>query len=138
MKKLLFIIAILAATSVTVSAQYKIIVNNSNSVSSLSKTEISKMLLQKTRKWNNGQTVEPVDLTSKSELRKAFTDDVHGKSVNAIKSYWQQYVFAGKGTPPPEKSSDAEVIEYVQSHTGAIGYVSSDTNASGVKVISIN
>jgi len=47
-------------------------------------------------------------------------------------------VFAGSGTPPIEKKSDLEVIEYVKKNSGAIGYVSKSTNTTGVKEITVN
>ncbi len=135
-KLLLFIIASLFIAEL--SAQYQVIVNSSNTVNSISKNDASKYFMKKTTKWPDGETVKPVDLKGNSSVRESFTSAVLGKSVSAIKSYWQQFVFSGKGTPPLEKGSDAEVISFVKNNPGAIGYVSSSADVSGVKVITIS
>ena len=117
---------------------YKVIVNSDNSVSQLSKDKVSKLLLKKTTKWENGVKVEPVDLETDSNIRKSFTKTVHGKSVSAIKAYWQKKIFSGKGIPPAEKNSDSDVIAYVKAKPGAIGYVSANASTSGVKVVNVS
>ena len=117
---------------------FKIIVNNDNPVSQLTKDNVSKLLLKKTTKWDDGQKVEPVDLKADSNVRMSLSKTVHGKSVSAVKAYWQKKIFSGKGIPPAEKKNDADVIAYVKTKPGAIGYVSANANTSGVKVIKIS
>lgn len=117
---------------------FKVIVNVVNTTTSFSSKELSDIFLKKHLKWQNSESIVPVDLSSKSAIREDFSNAVHGKSVSAIKSYWQQFVFAGKGTPPIEKNSDQEVIEYVKKNPGAIGYVSAGSDVSGVKVVTFN
>jgi ABC-type phosphate transport system substrate-binding protein len=137
--KRLAILAVLVCIGLTLQAQsFKVIVNQSNTVSSLTAKEISDYFLKKETKWTNGDAVVPVDLSAKSSVREDFSSNIHGKSVSAIKSYWQQYVFAGKGTPPIEKNTDAEVVDFVKRNTGAIGYVSANADVSGVKVLTVN
>jgi len=116
---------------------FKVIVNDENPVSALTKDNVSNFFLKKTIKWDNGSKVEPVDLGADSDTRKSFSDNIHGKAVSAIKAYWQKKIFSGKGIPPSEKNSDAEVIAFVKSKPGAIGYVSAGTSTSGVKVVKI-
>lgn len=135
----LAILAVLVCIGLTLQAQsFKVIVNQSNTVSSLTAKEISDYFLKKETKWTNGDAVVPVDLSVKSGVREDFSNNIHGKSVSAIKSYWQQYVFAGKGTPPIEKNTDAEVVDFVKRNAGAIGYVSANADVSGVKVLTVN
>lgn len=137
MKKYIVII-VLGLFSATLSAQsFKVIVNNSNNIVSLTTEDVSDYFLKKNVKLPNGQPVNPVDLRGNSSIRHDFSEAVHGKSTQAIKSYWQQYVFSGKGTPPVEKANDQEVIDYVKNNPGAIGYISAGTEAVGVKSISI-
>jgi len=116
---------------------YKVIVNKDNPISELSKDKVSKLFLKKTKKWDNGDKVNPVDLFSDSSIRKSFSTGIYKKSVSAIKAYWQKQIFSGKGIPPAEKNSNNEVVAYVKSKSGAIGYVSSNTNTNSVKVVKI-
>lgn len=138
MKRYIFLIGVLLIGLSLPAQNYKIIVNNANSTSSISSTDLSKLFLKKKKKWDNGEKVVPIDQSASSDVRKEFTKVIHKKSVGAIKSYWQQFVFAGSGTPPIEKKSDEEVIAFVKGNSGAIGYVSSGANTSGVKVITTN
>jgi hypothetical protein len=57
--------------------------------------------------------------------------------VQAVKSYWQQVIFSGRGVPPPELESDEAVIRYVLRFPGAVGYVSGTADVRGVKVLAV-
>jgi ABC-type phosphate transport system substrate-binding protein len=131
---------LLTLTTYILEAQtYKIIINSSNSTTSLSKSEVSKLFLKKKTKWDNGISVMPVDLEANSKVRQNFSQEIHEKSVGAVRSYWQQAAFSGAASTPPEKSNDQEVIDFVENNSGAIGYISSTTSIiSGVKVLTVN
>lgn len=115
---------------------FKIVVNASNSTSSLSRAEISNLFLKKTTVWSNGNKVLPIDQAEGAAVREAFSEQIHGKNVSAIKGYWQKQIFSGRGVPPPEKESDKEIIAYVQENPGAIGYISGATPiGDGIRVL---
>ncbi len=119
-------------------ASFKLVVHSSNPVRSLSRDQISKIFLKKVTRWNDGGETRPVDLDDESRTREALSETIHGKDVASVKSYWQKMIFSGRATPPPELSSDAEVLAFVRSNPGAIGYVSAATSVgSGVAVVEI-
>ncbi len=119
------------------SVNFKVIVNTSNSVATMSKAQVSKLLLKKKTKWENGSKVVPVDLTDSSPVRVEFSKAIHGKSVNAVKSYWQKLIFSGRAVPPSMKASDTEVVDFVKANAGAVGYVSGKAPVAGVKILKI-
>jgi len=57
--------------------------------------------------------------------------------VQNLDTYWQQQIFSGKDVPPSNKSSDDDVIAFVKSNPGAIGYVSGSAAVAGVKVVAV-
>jgi len=116
---------------------YKVIVNSGNGVTRLSKAELSKFFMKKEARWRDGTTVVPVDQKVDAAVRVAFSRAIHGKSARAVKSYWQQQIFSGRGVPPVEKGSDAAVLEYVRNNAGAIGYISELASAAGVTVLEV-
>ena len=122
-------------------ASYAVVVSASNPVTSITRDQASKLFLKKTPTWDNGRgEVVPVDQPEGSAVREAFTKGVLRKSVSAVKSYWQQQIFSGRGVPPTEKASDSEVIGFVRANPNAIGYVSpaaATTAGSGVKVVNV-
>jgi len=135
-------IALLTGTALVTgtaqAASYKIIVNNSVPVASLSKKAASDLFLKKTTKWEDGTAVMPVDQTDSSTAREGFSKAVHGKPAAAVKSYWNQQIFSGREVPPVEKKTDAEVLSFVRSTAGAIGYVSDAAAVDGVRVVTVN
>lgn len=138
MKNIIVLLVIFLWVTNVDAQSFKVIVNSENSISSLSAKEATDIFMKKQSAFSNGVTAIPVDLPKNSEIRKDFSETVLGKPVATIKSYWQQYVFSGQGTPPLEKSTDDEVINFVKTNSGAIGYVSASSNVSGVKLIEIN
>jgi hypothetical protein len=56
--------------------------------------------------------------------------------MGELQLYWQRLVATDHVFPPPTKSSDADVLGFVASHEGAIGYVAAGTTIpEGVKVL---
>ena len=117
---------------------YVVIVNLENPQTTVSKSNVSKLLLKRTSRWDDDTPALPIDLDSRSPVRESFSRDVHGRSVASIKSYWQRQIFSGKSVPPPEASNDADVVQFVASNRGAIGYVSGNANVAGVKVVTLS
>ena len=117
--------------------QYLVIANADNPATSISKSQVSKLMLKKISKWDDGRRADPVDQAVRREVREAFTKDIHGRSVSSIKNYWQRQVFSGKGVPPLEVGTDSEVVDFVRTHPGGIGYVSGSARVDGVKVLTV-
>lgn len=134
---LLALLVSLAWHGTALAAGYKVIVNSANPATALPKKDVSQLFMKKTAKWADGTAVTPVDQTEKATVRERFTQEVHGKSVAAVKSYWQQQIFSGRDVPPVEKSSDAQVIAFVKQNAGAIGYVAESADTAGVKVVAV-
>lgn len=128
----------LTISAVASAADFKIVANNSVPVTSLSKKAASDVFLKKTTKWEGGAPAVPVDQLESSSARQGFSKSVHGKTAAAVKSYWNQQIFSGRDVPPVEKRSDAEVLAFVRSTPGAIGYVSDGAATDGVRVLTVN
>lgn len=114
---------------------FVLIANRSNPVVVLDREEVSKLFLLKRSHWPSGQRAEPVDQVESSPVRRRFSAAIIGMDVPSVKSFWQEYVFSGKGEPPPERATDSDVIAYVASHPNAVGYVSVVPRVEGVKVL---
>ena len=142
MKRLLLGVLAVFAVAIARPARaqvYVVIVNGGNAVKSLSKEQLTNIFLKKTVKWDGGAVIAPVDQDKSSKVRESFTKTVHGRSVSAVDSYWQQQIFAGKDVPPPERDSDADVIAFVKANPNAIGYVSAGSAVpADVKVLGGN
>lgn len=126
------------STTAQGSDDFVVIVNSNNPISEISKSELSSYLLKKRSKWDHGVSVEPADLESGSDVRAAFSEVVHGRTVASIKNYWQRQIFSGRGVPPKEVKSDSEMVSHVSGDPGAIGYVSPNVQLDdGVKRVRV-
>jgi len=128
---------IVASANVWAQAKsYKVIVNPSNPISSMSREDVSRIFLKKTTKFPDGRGASPVDLSVNSSTRENFSKDVHGKPASAVEAYWQQLIFSGRDVPPAQKS-ESGALDFVRSNENGIGYVSAGADTAGVKVISV-
>ena len=119
-------------------AGYQVIVNAANPVASVEARDLGRMFRKELTRWKDGSVVQPVDLRTQSPTRAAFTQQVHRRSVSAIAEFWRQQIFSGRNVPPVERASDAEVLEYVRTTPGAVGYVSAGAELGAqVKVLSV-
>ena len=96
---------------------------------------VTDAFLKKRTRWGDAQVIRPVDLSASSAVRRRFSDQVLGRSLDAVRRYWNQQVFSGRGVPPPQVNNEAAVVEYVLTHPGSIGYVTAGTDIRGAKVV---
>ncbi|MBU2881487.1 phosphate ABC transporter substrate-binding protein [Psychrosphaera sp. B3R10] len=131
--KHLFLVAALLL-SLPSMAEISVIVHPSNQAK-IESTDIARMFLGKMKSFPNGGIVLPINLAEGTAPRKAFDKTVLKKSSSQIKAYWSKLVFTGKGSPPREVSNDTEMLELIKANPSLIGYVSSGSITSDVKVI---
>ena len=106
-------------------SDFKVIVNNDVEATSLPAKQLSRIFLKKIKRWEDDSSITVYDLDSDVPARDAFSRGVHGKSVSAIKSFWQRMIFSGRDVAPDEASTEDIMIQRVAATPGAIGYVSS-------------
>jgi ABC-type phosphate transport system substrate-binding protein len=134
---LLFAAALLAPSRAASPPAYHVIAHPNNSTTAVEKRFIADAFLKRVTRWGHDEQIRPVDQGPDSPARRRFSEEVLDRSVEAVKSYWQQQIFAGRDVPPPELDSDGEVLKYVLKHEGAIGYVSGGANVKGVRILTV-
>ena len=137
---LILVVAAIAAPSTVAGQEFKVVINHANSTTSITKANLSDCFMKQaeTYTWISGHPLIPVDLAADSEARRAFSTEIHGRDVNAVKSYWQRQIFTGKAVPPQEKATDDEVLAFVRENPGAVGYVSASAELGyGVKELEV-
>lgn len=116
---------------------FVIIVHPRVSEKTLTRDFVTDAFLKKKTRWDDGSSIEPVDLDSDSPVRERFSQSVLKRSVAAVRSYWQQRIFSGRGVPPPEARSEKAAVRHVASRPGGIGYVSTRVETSGVRIVEL-
>jgi hypothetical protein len=125
---------------VTVSAAresaVKVIAHSSVKVLHVSPDEIKGVFLETKTSLADGSHVEPV-LLKGGGVHDAFVKQYTGKTTAALGNYYRSLVFTGKGAMPKMFATDAEVVAYVKSTRGAIGYVGAGARTDGVNVLDV-
>ena len=103
---------------------YRVIVHHQVRGTSISRGVLSSIFLRHVPKWGDGSAILPVDQSVRSAVRRSFSGDVLQQSIVEVQVYWQRRMSQGV-TPPPVKTTDEDVVAFVASTPGAIGYVSS-------------
>jgi ABC-type phosphate transport system substrate-binding protein len=83
----------------------------------------------------DGQSLHPLQLTAGQPLRRRFSAAVLQQSDEDFIAYWTVRRYIGKGAPPRELGTTAEVIAHVQRTSGAIGYIDSSEVKPGMNVL---
>ena len=90
------------AHAATESPGFKVIVHPSNPVTSLRADTLRQIFLKQQVRWDNGDTIKPVDLKLQSAVRAEFSREVLARSAQTVRTYWLQRIFSGGQIPPPE------------------------------------
>jgi ABC-type phosphate transport system substrate-binding protein len=129
---------LLAASAVAEPARtYVVIVHPSCPETGVSRKALGEVFLRRTTRWVDDTQIRPVDLEPDSPVRGRFSQEILARSVSAVRSYWQQRIFSGQGLPPPELAGNDQVVGYVATHAGAIGYVAAGTRLTGVRALDV-
>jgi len=136
-------LAVLAVLSVALPGKaaaperpFKIVVNPTNRVPSLSRADLNDIYLGRKTEWDGGLQIQPVDQLESATVRAAFLQTVHGKTVSEIRQYWEKELAIGTKRPPLHKS-EPDLLTYVKVHAGAIGYVDSETDVGKLKIVPV-
>lgn len=77
----------------------------------------------------------PVNLKDVDPKRAIFDEKAVGRSSSQLKAHWSKLVFTGKGNPPEEVATDADVINFISNNEYGIGYIDAASVTNKVKVI---
>ncbi len=127
-------LSLFVAATGSVFADVSVIANKGVGTDSITAKEAQKIWLGK-KKSLGGVSVKLSDLPKGNASRDHFYESVVKKNEKKLKAYWAKIVFSGKGTPPKMLSSDSDVISWVASTPGAVGYVDSAAVDDSVKVL---
>lgn len=134
---------VVAALAVTLlgaearAADVIVIVNAQNPGAQVKRESLLAIYMQPGARWADGKAAKPVDQSTRSPIRAAFSEQVLKMNLLAVQRHWMSALSSG-ATPPPVKTNDKEVIAFVRSDPAAIGYVSAEAALDpGVKVLKI-
>jgi ABC-type phosphate transport system substrate-binding protein len=133
MLKKLMITSVLFA-SFSSFAEISVIVNSANT-DQINAKLIKRIYLGKIKAFPNGKKIKVLTLKDGTPETEVFRQSALKKSNSQFKSYWSKLAFTGKGTPPKEVNSAADMINAVKADASAIGFIDSAAVTGDVKVV---
>ena len=82
-----------------------------------------------------GINVTAINIRSGSTLRNEFLQTYLNQDDEKYLAYWTVRRYIGKGVPPPDVATSADVVAYILAHAGAIGYIDEADLKPGVTVL---
>lgn len=138
--KMRFYVIVLFSTfffcSAAASAELFIVSNESVSTDALSRMEVEHIFLGKKRKWDDGNPIV-CGMLEAHDVKDSFLQEYVKKSGSQFAMYWKKMMFTGKGIPPKSFGSEEDLIRFVETTNGAIGYLSKMPEQKKLKIIKI-
>ena len=128
------VLSFLAAASA--SADLLIIVNEATAQEEINQAMVKNVFLGRKTQWDNGDTIFPATL-KRGPVHGAFLKSFVKKSPSQYLTFWRQVIFTGMGTPPKSFATEAELVDYVRTTSGAIGYIDSATAHEDVLILEV-
>jgi ABC-type phosphate transport system substrate-binding protein len=116
-------------------AQVAVVVGAKSPTAAMTADQVAGIFLGKSSTLPGGATAAPADQSESAAIREQFYTKVTGKQAAQVKAAWSRLVFSGKGTPPKEMASSADVKKFVAGNPDAIGYIEKSAVDASVKVV---
>ncbi len=134
-RRSMWIVVALGLFAAHANAEVVVIVNPKNPAASLTAQQVAALYLGHATTFPSGGPVAMADQPEAAGIRGDFYQKATGRSVAQVRATWARITFTGKGTPPKELKSDADVKAFVAADPRAIGYVDASAVDSSVKAV---
>ena len=125
-----FVIAtVLSTIAYPTSAELVIVVNPQNQATRMTTAQASQFFL------GGSVLFTPLEQPVDAPIRAEFYKKVLEKEAAQVQAVWARIVFTGKGKPPKEYKSSAEIKKAISENVNAIGYIEKSAVDDSVKVI---
>jgi ABC-type phosphate transport system substrate-binding protein len=113
-----------ASTAQSSQVEFQIVAHPDVEGSRISRTVLASIYEKDVEHWGDRRRIFPVDQSGYTPVRLTFTRDVLNRTLGEVQQFWSQRLATERILPPPTKGSDEDVLDFVASKKGAIGYVS--------------
>ena len=114
-----------------------VVVSATSPITTLSKNQVAKIFLGKSRLFPDGSKAQPLNQSEGSLERDAFYQLVSGKSPAQVKAHWSKLIFTGRGQPPKEAATNDAVKQLLANGSINISYMDRATIDDSVKILEL-
>jgi ABC-type phosphate transport system substrate-binding protein len=112
-----------------------IVVSADNPVREIPRLHLADIYLGRTSRFPDDQPALPIDQEPDSPVRERFYQTFLGRSHAEVKAHWSKIIFTGRGRPPRDVPTGADVKRAVAGDAKAIGYIERRLVDESVRVV---
>jgi ABC-type phosphate transport system substrate-binding protein len=116
-------------------ADLVVIVNPKVAIKALSREEVARIFMKKSKTLPNGEEIIPLSQSSRTDVNERFFKGVTGQERMQRDAYWARLLFTGKARPPEDAKTDKNVKERVANDRRYIGYIDASNLDKTVKTV---
>lgn len=115
------------------------VINGENGEKEMTMDKLKNVVMGKTTRWSDGKAVKLAFMSPATETTNTVASKVFGSGYDGAKmsKYFVKLVFQGKISAPQYFTSEPDLVKYVMSTPGAVGFVKSGKVGSA-KVLSVD
>jgi len=117
------LMVLLLATSVQAQDPIVVVANAGEDVGDLDRLELRNLFMGGFSPYG----LKPVVLPPQHPVRIVFNTEIIGLTESRIQSYWAQMRFSGRSRPPTQMASLEQLLGYLETTPGAVGYLPAGT-----------
>lgn len=128
------ILLLLLSLNLYADLDFVVVVSKDTSIDKLSKKQISKLFLSKSKSFPNGQRAIPIEIKN-SDFKEFFYKTVSNKNSKQLLKYWAKVIFTGKGIPPKNVLHNHELFTFMLNNKNSITYIKREHLTDSLKIV---
>ncbi len=136
-RKTIVLIILLMLLTTVLNAKIIVIINKDSDIKVIPKPA-AKAIFMGELKSLKGIDELIVAIQNDNDSHNGFLQEFTGLSSSDFKKHWEKMIYTGKAIEPEVFNSDKEVIDFVKSNKGAIGYIDVKSLDDSVKAVMVN
>lgn len=132
---MIMIMGAMSFTGSATGADLVLVVNKSNPISILSRSQVIDLYMGKYVAFPDGTKAVPVDIEDDVEIRTKFYDSLVGMPLARVNAYWSKVKFSGRARPPTQQKNEKASLNFVIQTEDSIAYIHESSVTADVKVV---
>jgi ABC-type phosphate transport system substrate-binding protein len=100
----------------------------------LSPNDAEQIFLGRKTRWSDNQAIHFVVMKG-GDVHEKFVKSFLSKTPSQFQAFWKMRIFTGQGRAPLSFDKPEDILDYVSSTPGAIGYIPASLPRENVKVV---
>jgi ABC-type phosphate transport system substrate-binding protein len=100
----------------------------------LSPNDVEQIFLGRKTRWSDNQDIHFVVMKG-GDVHEKFVKSYLSKTPSQFQAFWKMRIFTGQGRAPLSFDKPEDILDYVSSTPGAIGYIPASLPRENVKVV---